>query len=146
MPLCKVAHTPFHIQRYKIQIYPLDMKGFMCHFVKWHIHPFISKDIKYKFTPQIWRVYVPLCRVAHTPLYIQGYKIQIYPLDMKGLMCHFVKWDMHPFIPRGNSCVFNPYSAEINLYKPIDQGFFDICNHHKHDKCLSYLFPLHLNV
>ena len=24
-------------------ILPLDMKGCICHFVKWHIHPFIFK-------------------------------------------------------------------------------------------------------
>ena len=28
-------------------IVPLDMKGCICHFVKWQIHPFISKEIKY---------------------------------------------------------------------------------------------------
>ena len=34
---------PKHLQ----QIVHLDMKGCICHFVKWQIHPFISKGTKY---------------------------------------------------------------------------------------------------
>ena len=31
---------------YPDKIVPLDMKGCICHFVKWQIHPFISNGIK----------------------------------------------------------------------------------------------------
>ena len=29
---------------------------------------------------------------------------QIVPLDMKGCICHFVKWQIHPFISKGTKC------------------------------------------
>ena len=37
----------------------------------------------------------------------------------------------------------NPYNAEIYVYKPWRPKGFAISNHHK---CLSYIFPLHLNT
>ena len=43
---------------------------------------------------------------------------------------------------RLNLDVYNPYSAEIFLYKPWRPKGFSIWNHHK---CLSYLFPVHFN-
>ena len=41
------------------------MKGCICHFVEWQIHPFLSKE-----TPEYERVYLPLCGVADTPFHI----------------------------------------------------------------------------
>ena len=43
---------------------PLNMKGCICHFVKWQIHPFIYPSI-----------------------------------------CHFVKCQIHPFLSKGTSCL-----------------------------------------
>ena len=30
-----------------VHVVPLDMKGYICHFRKWQIHPFISKGTMY---------------------------------------------------------------------------------------------------
>ena len=49
------------------------------------------------------RVYLPLCKVADIPLYIQGDELEIF---------HFQK------------VLFNPYNAEIFLYKPREKMFF----------------------
>ena len=31
--------------------------------------------------------------------------VYIVPLDMKGCICHFVKWQIHPFISKGTTCI-----------------------------------------
>ena len=105
LPLYKGADTPFHIG-YKGTIYSsrigekntvlwaefdhfvsFDMKGCICHFTKWQIHPFISTGtiyssrigVKKRSVSWIWpfrplwyeRVYLTLNKVADTPFYIQ---------------------------------------------------------------------------
>ena len=40
----------------KQHIAPFDMKGCICHFVKWQIHPFISKETNYGEHLPIWMV------------------------------------------------------------------------------------------
>ena len=61
-------------------IVTLDMKGCICHFTKWQIHPFISKGTNYM-----------TCVICG-------------PFDMKGCFCHYVKWQIHPFISNGAIC------------------------------------------
>ena len=34
-----------------------------------------------------------------------GHTIYIAPLDMKGCICHFSKWQIHPFISKGTIMV-----------------------------------------
>ena len=55
-------------------IFTLGMKGCFCHFVKWQIHPFISKGTKYDYLGNE-RVYSPLCKVRNTPFHVQVYNI-----------------------------------------------------------------------
>ena len=33
--------------------------------------------------------------------------VRFVPLDMKGCVCHFTKWQIHPFISKGIYCVEN---------------------------------------
>ena len=33
----------------------------------------------------------------------------VVPLDMKGCMCHFAKWQMHPFISKGTTCIIGSW-------------------------------------
>ena len=57
------------------------MKGCICYFKKWQIHPFMSKAYE-------------MVLLVHVPL------------DMKGCSCHFTKWQIHPFKSNGtNTCL-----------------------------------------
>ena len=90
------------------QVVPLDMKGFICHFTKWQIHPFISKSrqsvrISVLFSPLVRdhttnlykprrpleyeRVYLPLCEVADTPFHIQGDDVCLFPAALADNEC-----------------------------------------------------------
>ena len=40
-------------------------------------------------------------RFSNRPL---GYERVYLPLDMKGCICHFKKWQIHPFISKGTKC------------------------------------------
>ena len=44
-----------------------------------------------KSSPWIWKGYMPHCKVTDTPFHIQG------------CICHFVKWQIHPFISKGTN-------------------------------------------
>ena len=43
----------------------------------------------------------------------------IVPLDMKGCICHFAKWQIHPFISKGTIC-FDSYCANVNNLYPFE--------------------------
>ena len=51
-----------------------------------------------------------LCGVLFSTSQKAAYNV---PLDMKGCICHFVKWQIHPFISKE---AINPYSAELVFY------------------------------
>ena len=39
----------------------------------------------------------------------------IVPLDMKGCICHFVKWQIHTFISKGMPCI-HLYTVSFHLF------------------------------
>ena len=45
-----------------------------------------------------WHLYNQLLKVKYETL------IYIVPLDMKGCICHFTKWQIHPFISKETIC------------------------------------------
>ena len=50
-------------------------------------------------------------------------------------------WTLH-WQDNSSNMIINPYSPEIFVWTMEIKGFSSIWNHHK---CLSYIFPLHLN-
>ena len=40
---------------------------------------------------------------------------QDVPLDMKGCICHFIKWQIHPFISKGTTICFSYLKLGIAL-------------------------------
>ena len=113
-------------------IVPLEMKGCICHFTEWQIHPFISKGTTCRFICHftMWQIY-PLiskgttCRFLSDTLrsgrYTLSYprgrhvgyhtKCQIHPFKSKWttcrFICHFTMWQIHPFISKGTTCRFS---------------------------------------
>ena len=41
--------------------------------------------------------------------------VEVVPLDMKGCICHFTKWTIHPFISEGTISV-GLLQKHINIY------------------------------
>ena len=61
---------------------------------------YISQNNIYMCRPLGYkRVYLPLCKVTYTLL---------YPRGVYGCICHFTKWQLHPFISKGTMCSWNP--------------------------------------
>ena len=55
--------------------------------------------------------------------------VYIVTLDMKGCICHFVKWQIHPFISKVTICVYSclfTFSAEwlIVIFQRFESTFF----------------------
>ena len=42
---------------------------------------------------------------------------QIVPLDMKGCICHFTKWQIHPFIYKGAKCSHSKTVITLMYFK-----------------------------
>ena len=42
--------------------------------------------------------------------------LQVDPLDMKGCICHFVKWKLHPFISKVTKCVVSNQTNMSNFH------------------------------
>ena len=53
-----LADCDSSLSRYNHQIVPLDMKGCISHFLKWQIHPFISKGTKCSHLTQGYKWFV----------------------------------------------------------------------------------------
>ena len=75
VPSCRFQNHDVIVQK---PLFFLDIKGWICHFLKWQIHPFISNRTK--------------C------MYVL--------LEMKGCICHFLKWQIHPFISNRTKCMY----------------------------------------
>ena len=94
-----------------INNHPLDMKGCICHFVKWQIHPFISKGgYVLFFIVYYCLLYNTTYCFQHQFIFFRVNNISNeyhnHSLDMKGCICHFVKWQIHPFISKGEYVLF----------------------------------------
>ena len=50
--------------------------------------------------------------------------LQIVPLDIKGCICHFTKWQMHPFISKGSKCrTKQRYRRKATYYPNRNRSF-----------------------
>ena len=78
----------------------LDMKGCICHFTKWHIHPFISKGTTL-FKSILWLTVGPYWKLAE----VQKYRVQFY-LDLEFSKYYQVK-------KQSNSCVRILFETEL---------------------------------
>ena len=43
-------------------------------------------------------------------------RILIVPLDMKGCICHFAKWQIHPFISEGTILYRREHSWQLRMF------------------------------
>ena len=86
-------------------IVTLNIKECICHFSKWQIHPLISKETWYR-----WVIWLKPSRIRAGPrgftvVYnvIQAIALCMYiiiTLNIKERICHFLKWQIHPFISK----------------------------------------------
>ena len=97
LPLCEVVDTPFHIQENdilkKISITSLTS-------VKYQAWVLNVRIAKYKPAPSSRTFHLPYLLVYDC----SKHREHLVPSDMKGCICHFVKWQIHPFIFKGTIC------------------------------------------
>ena len=140
------CNTMYYIKLLSYTIQILDMKGCICHFTKWQIHPLISRGTT------CWRSYYSII------LLVNGCVNIWFGLLYTGVQCNAdiienifwerTKAEQNATVPcpgqldKGMNATgdvsicqysrhFNPWSAEIFLYKPWRaMHFFLIWNHH----------------
>ena len=61
----------------------------------------IVKQTAFKMFHMKISIYVIVCKVSDLETSNNNWQCYIVSLDMKGCICHFTKWQIHPFISKG---------------------------------------------
>ena len=103
-----ITHHVWHSELNKSIILP-NFPDFHCvvHLLDHHMS--VKSKYPWTFSPKYWIPYISVSASLHTYVgYILIYQyckgknlIHSVPLDMKGCICHFSKWQIHPFISKG---------------------------------------------
>ena len=54
--------------------------------------------------PSLFKCYTNIVLTGIVTMTHRAITHHIVPLDMKGCICHFAKWHIHPFISKGTIC------------------------------------------